>query len=186
MAEKRRLPIISNSAPAAPGQAGSPGGGGGEEQPPPWHWVPIGALVAIVSGVLLSKSFFMPYMQRQFERVYGRPANAAEFDRIDRALPAAARDALHLRLALAAVPVALLAVALGGFVVGRFGGGRTNARHGTLAGITAMLLVVLLAGRSVTLGGLLGYMALVPFGGLVGYLGALVGVALRARAQREH
>jgi hypothetical protein len=190
MAERRRLPVIQSdargpSSGSGSGSGGSPGGGAPDEptEQPPWHWVPIGAVVAIAVGVVLAKSFYMPFMQRRIERVYGRLGSSAEFERVDRALAPAARDALHFELAVAAVVVALVAVAIGGFVVGRFGA-RTNRRHGTLAGVTAITLLVLFGGRGLTGAGVLGYMALIPFGGLAGYLGAMFGEWLRHRAQR--
>jgi hypothetical protein len=148
----------------------------------PWHWIPLGALASIALGAVLSRAVFQPFMQRQVERVYGRPASRAEWERLDAHVTTATRDALQLRLALVAVAIALASVLLGGFVVGYIGRG-TNRRHGTLAGITAMVLLVLLVGRSVTASGLLGYAALIPFGGLAGWLGGLAGTLLRDRAR---
>jgi hypothetical protein len=178
MATKRRLPVLNNP-PSAPEHAPAEGG---DTPPPPWHWVPLGAMISIAVGAVLVWSFYVPFAQRLSDRVYGRLASRADYDRVDAALSTAARDAFHFKLAMAGFLVAMVSVAVGGLVVGRFGA-RTNARHGTLAGITAMLLLVLYAGHGTGLAALVGYIALIPFGGLVGYLGALLGVRLRIRAQ---
>jgi hypothetical protein len=174
MAEKRRLPVLQggSSAPSEPAE--------GEQ--PPWHWVPIGALVTIAVGVVLAKSFYVPFVQRQIERVYGPVHTPEEYARINATLSTAVRDALQLRLMLAALPIAFISIFVGGLVVGRFGA-KTNARHGTLSGITATVLLVLFAGRSVRAGEALAYAALVPFGALVSWFGARVGVFLRERAR---
>src|SRR4051794_31106751 len=119
MAEKRRLPVLQDRAPAPEPPA--------DDAPPPWHWVPIGAVVSIATGMALARSFYMPWMQRQLERVYGTVASPEAYARADARLTTDARDALMLRLSLAGLAVALVSVAVGGLVVGRFGGGRTNA-----------------------------------------------------------
>ncbi len=176
MTEKRRLPIVQNNAPPTPPATESEGA----SEQPPWHWVPIGALVTIVVGVVLAKSFYVPYVQRQVERVYGAVHTPEEYARVNERLATSVRDALQLRLMLAALPVALVSIFVGGFVVGRFGA-KTNARHGTLAGLCATVLLVLFAGKSVTAAGALAYALLVPIGAAVSFLGARVGVWLRDR-----
>jgi hypothetical protein len=142
--------------------------------------VPLGALVSLLAGVVLARSFYVPFLQRRLEQVYGHPSSPAEWARLEAELPTATRDALQLQLSLAGMAVTLLSVALGGFVVGRFGA-NTNARHGTLAGITAVTLMVLFLGRSLTGTQLFAYLLLIPFGGLVGYLGGLAGTVLKPR-----
>jgi hypothetical protein len=178
VAEKRRLPVLQN-APTPPGSEGGDDSGDGGEQPP-WHWVPIGALVTIVVGVVLAKSFYVPYVQRQIERVYGVVRTPEEYARVNEHLSTSVRDALQLRLMLAALPVAVVAMFVGGFVVGRFGA-KTNARHGTLAGIASTVLLVVFAGRTVNASGAIAYALLVPIGALVSWFGARVGVWLRMR-----
>jgi flagellar biosynthesis protein FliQ len=177
VAEKRRLPVLQN----APTPSPSEGGADGDTQPA-WHWVPIGALVTIAVGVVLAKSFYVPYVQRQIERVYGAVRTPEEYARVNEHLATSVRDALQLRLMLAALPVAIVAMFVGGFVVGRFGA-KTNARHGTLSGIASMVLLVLFAGRSVNASGAIAYALLVPIGALVSWFGARIGLWLRTRAE---
>lgn len=180
MADKRRLPVLQNASPPIATDPET-----GKTLPPAWHWVPLGALVILGVGVILAKSFYVPFMQRQVARVYGSATTREAYDRIDAQLSDATRDALRWKLMLGAIPVAVLSVAIGGFVVGRFGA-RTNQRHGTLAGITAMVLLLLFAGHGArSMNEVVAYAMLVPFGGMVGYLGGLAGVFFRARAQRE-
>lgn len=172
MAEKRRLPVLQSTAPTTESDDDNP--------PPPWHWVPIGALVTIAVGVVLAKSFYVPFVQRQIERVYGPLHTPEEYARVNATLSTSVRDALQFRLMLGALPVAIAAVFVGGFVTGRFGA-RTNARHGTLAGITATTLLVLFAGHSVRATEAMAYAALIPFGAVTGFLGARIGVFFRDR-----
>jgi hypothetical protein len=171
---KRRLPIVQNNPSA-------PAGGGEDTPPPPWHWVPLGAFVSLLAGAALARLLYVPFMQRQIERVYGRPSSPAEFARIHERLPASTRHALQLQLSLAGLAVAMVAVFLGGFVVGRFGA-RTNPRHATLAGASALTLMVLFIGRGLTALQLVAYLVVIPLGGLVSYLGGRAGTALRERA----
>ncbi len=178
MAEKRRLPVLSNSPEVTDGpKATEPTD---ENPPPPWHWVPLGALITIAVGVVLAKSFYVPFVQRQVERVYGALRTPEEYTRVNATLPTAVRDALQLRLMLGALPVAVVSLFVGGLAVGRFGA-RTNARHGTLAGITATTLLVVFAGRSLRATEALAYAVIIPIGALVGWIGARVGVFLRDR-----
>ncbi|MEI8256873.1 MAG: hypothetical protein WCJ30_14465 [Deltaproteobacteria bacterium] len=172
MAEKRRLPVLSN----APEVSDAP-----DENPqPPWHWVPLGALITIAVGVVLAKSFYVPFVQRQIERVYGVLRTPDDYARVNASLPTAVRDALQLRLMLGALPLAVVSLFAGGLAAGRFGA-RTNARHGTLAGITATTLLVVFAGRSARATEALAYAVLIPVGAVVGWIGARVGVFLRDR-----
>lgn len=171
MGEKRRLPVLQPSAAPAPEE---------EASTPPWHWIPLGMVVSLVVGAVFARSFWVPFAQRSVEAVYGAGRSPEEYARIDRTLSAAARDGLQLRLALAGAVVAVLAVVLGGLVVGRFGK-QTNERYGALAGLGTTLLLMLFMGRSGGVAGLLGSVLLVPLGGLGGWLGARFGVWLRER-----
>lgn len=173
MAPRRRLPVVQNNPDSDT-----------NNEPPPWHWVPLGALVSLVVGAVLSRSLYVPFQQRWIERVYGHPRSVAEFRRVDAQVPQAVRTTLELELSLAAMAVATISVAIGAFVVGRFGP-QTQPRHGTLAGITTMAVTVLLLWRSQQGAPLLVYAWLIPFGGVMGYLGGLAGVALKRRAARK-
>jgi hypothetical protein len=166
MADKRRLPVIQEARRRL-SEAST-------DAPPPWHWVPLGALVSIAVGAVLARCVWRPLQQRLVTELYQGAATREQVLRVDARLSDAARTAVLLKVALAGAVVALLSVAIGGFIVGRFGRG-TNRRHGTLAGLTAMALVVLFTGRGATFTGLLGLAGLVVAGGLAGYLGARLG-----------
>ena len=139
MAEKRRLPVI----PSGDAPADVPG----EEPPPPWHWVPLGAVIMIGVGAVLAKSFYVPYVQRCVGRGVRSPSHDARV-RPDRS--AAERFGAPIRCtgncSGARFRSRCSLSPSGDFVVGRFGA-RTNQRHGTLAGIAAMVLLLVFAGR---------------------------------------
>jgi hypothetical protein len=141
-------------------------------------------VASIAVGVVLARSFYLPFQQRSVERVYGTQPSPEAYARVHAALAPAVRDALQTKLALAGMAVAALSIAIGGLVVGRFGP-RTTARHGTLSGLGTMVLLVMLVGRGLRGAEVLAYVLAIPLGGLCGYLGALAGTVLRARAQRE-
>src|SRR5258706_14334288 len=131
MAEKRPLPVI-NSAPPPPRQPG------GDVQPEAaWHWIPLGAMISIAVGVVLARSFWMPFRQRLVSELYGGAATREEILRADARLSQSARDAVLFKIALAGALVALVSVVIGGFIVGRFGEG-TNRRRGPLAGLAGL------------------------------------------------
>ena len=181
MAQKRRLPVLNNAMPAGGAPAGE--GAGAGEEPPPWHWVPLGMVASIATGVVLARSFYLPFQQRSVERVYGVLGSPEAYARVHAALSPAVRDGLQTRLAFAGMAVAALSVAVGGLLVGRFGP-RTTARHGALSGLGTLMLLVMLVGRGLRGAEVLAYVLAIPLGGLCGYLGALGGTVLRARAQR--
>lgn len=174
MAQKRRLPIIGN-APASPTDEPA------ESARPPWHWVPLGTLVSIATGAVLSRTLYWPFVAWQSASVYGAGASPETIARIDATLPASVRAAFELKLALGGLLVAMAAVFVGGLVVGRYGA-NTNQRHGTLAGISTMVLLVLFVAKSSTFIHLLAYALLVPLGGVAGALGGRLGVRCRPQS----
>ena len=168
---RRHLPIVNNSSPApasgpAPGQEA-------ESEPPPWHWIPLGTVVSVVVFALLAQGAGKLAVHA-LGRVYRPGMSPAEMAAVRAAHPAEARTAEILAGGIPVVTL-LLAVALGGYTIGRYGP-RTNARHGTLSGACTGLLLWAVTGR------LWAMLAVVPVAMLAGYLGARGGVHVRDRA----
>lgn len=170
MATRRHLPILRETAPAAPP---APSPGAPAEEPPPWHWIPLGTTLSIVGFALLGQGA-AALSVRLLSLVYPPGSSAATIARLRAASPG---PAMAAELGAAAIPVAtmLLAVGVGAYVVGRRGE-RTNARHGMLSGGLTVLVFWALTGRSWAM------LALVPFAMGVGHLAAHLGVARRERA----
>ncbi|MBI5515403.1 MAG: hypothetical protein HY909_16610 [Deltaproteobacteria bacterium] len=149
---RRHLPVVNSPPPRAP----DPPSEGAPSEPPPWHWVPLGTVVSVVAFARLA-----PGVVWLLRALLGSAPRAG-----------AGVAALAGALSLAAM---LLSIALGGFVLGRYGP-ETNPRHGTLSGACTAALLWAVTGRAWFL------LALVPLGMLVGWAGALGGV--RARKNR--
>lgn len=170
-APRRHLPVLQTPKAAASAPVGARGEG--EATQPPWHWVPLGTTLSVLTFALFA-SGAARVSTRIYAATYGAHPTAAEVAAVRAARPVAARGA---ELAAGLVPLAALlaAVALGGWFVGRFGRG-TSARHGTLSGLTTAVLFWAVTGR---MGALL---AVVPVAMAVGYGAARWGVWRRDRA----
>ncbi len=162
MAERRRLPVVQD-----PPASSDPD----PHNSAAWHWVPLGALASIACGALLSRWLYMPFLQRELARTYGSNATADDVRRLDATLAPSVHHALTLRLAAGGLAVTTFAVLVGAIAVARFGD-RTSPRHGALAGIVAMAMLVMFVGRGAGVVAFLTYTLLVPYGGIVGWLGA--------------
>lgn len=162
---RRHLPVLPSAPQPAPAAAPE----GAPEEPPPWHWIPLGTVVSVVAFALLAQGA-AALSSRLLARVYPPHATPAEMAAIRAADPAAART----ELLAGAVPMAALlaSVALGGYVVGRYGA-RTNARHGTLSGACTAVLFWAVTGR------LWAMLAMVPLAMVAGWAAARGGVAVR-------
>ncbi len=167
MAARRHLPVLQNTAPSA-----SPTAETAPEDPPPWHWIPLGSVVSVVTFALLAQGA-ATLSTRLLSRVYRPGLSVAEIAAIRSANPV---SAYGTELVAGVVPlVALLAsVGLGGYFIGRYGE-RTNARHGTLSGACTGLLFWLVTGRLSTM------LAVIPFAMLAGWAAALGGTRVRDR-----
>lgn len=168
MSARRHLPVLQERRPEAAAPEPDPEGA----EPPPWHWIPIGTVVSVVAFALAAPAAAALSL-RALARVYRPGATAAQI--------AAARAQNPLRanmmeLVAGFVPAALflLCVALGGFVVGRYGP-KTNHRHGVLSGACTALVCWWVTGRSWTM------LLMVPLGMLAAGAAARVGVRQRDR-----
>lgn len=133
----------------------------------------MGSVVSVVVFALLAQGA-AALSTRILGRVYRPHTTAAEIASIRRANPASAY-ATELTAGLVPVAALLLSVALGGYVIGRYGD-RTNARHGTLSGACTAALFWAVTGRLPTM------LLMIPFAMVAGWLGARGGVAVRARS----
>src|SRR5580658_6091664 len=137
MAAKRRLPL-------------APSAGDTEADPTraPWQWVGFGTVAIFVVWL---------------------PLSAAASAIASRMLVARGPGPGRAELALAALPIFLgasalalaLAALIGGFVVGRWGGGRVGVREASLAALVAALVAVVASW--VSFGVSLGALVVVPF-----------------------
>lgn len=125
MAERRRLPVLSNDPP--------PEAPEGEEERPPWHWAGFG-VVAIFAG-WLPLSYIGGAISKQLMAEVTTEALAQA--------GAAERAKLMLMIALPTIVGLAIAAFGGGFIVGRFGTG-PGARVGAVAGgVTAIIAIAL-------------------------------------------
>ncbi|MFO0607760.1 MAG: hypothetical protein U0324_31645 [Polyangiales bacterium] len=170
---RRHLPVLNAPAPA-PKAAPAPDANadGSADEPPPWHWVPLGTVVSVVAFALLAQGA-ASLATRVLARVYPPGSTATQLAAI-RAARGAAAVATELVAGMVPLAALLAAVALGGFVVGRYGE-RTNDRHGALSGLCTGVVFWAVTGR---LGAML---AVVPFAGAAGWAAARAGLAVRAR-----
>lgn len=166
MAARRHLPVLQQApAPTPPPDR--------MDEPPPWHWIPMGTVVSVVAFALLAQAAASLSL-RALAVVYRPGATTAEIAAVRAREPLRANA---MELLAGAVPAAtfLLAVALGGFVVGRYGP-QTNHRHGVLSGACTALLCWLLTGRMTVM------LVMVPLAMLAAGAAARWGVRLRDRA----
>jgi hypothetical protein len=132
MAARRHLPVLQ-TPPKTP-VAESPAT---QQDPPPWHWIPLGTVVSVVTFALLAQGAGA-LAARVLARVYPAHATASQIADIHRLRPTASYGAELLAGTLSASAL-LAAIALGGYFIGRYGT-HTNQRHGTLSGACTALL----------------------------------------------
>lgn len=165
MAARRHLPVLPNHPPPkAP--TSHPTSSETDEKPPPWHWIPLGTVVSVVTFALLAQGA-AALSVRALARVYGASATAATIARVRAERPFDARAA-ELVAGISPVVALSAAVSLGGFFIGRYGD-RTNPRHGTLSGALTALLFWAVTGRMGVI------LALVPVCAAIGWISALGG-----------
>lgn len=166
---KRHLPVLREPAAAGP-QGAAPDA---SADPPPWHWIPLGTVISVVSFALLAQGAARLAVA-VLGRVYPPNATAAQIAALRAADPTRARG--H-ELVAGAIPVValLLSVALGAFVIGRYGD-RTNQRHGTLSGAVTALVFWAVTGWMPSM------LLMVPLAMVTGWAAAKGGLALRERA----
>jgi hypothetical protein len=164
---RRHLPVLNTPAPAAP--APTPAA---DNDPPPWHWIPMGTVVSVVTFALLAQGA-AALVAKLLARVYPPHSTAAQMAAI-RAARGTSAVATELVAGMIPLVTLLAAVGLGGYVIGRYGE-RTNERHGTLSGLCTAVLFWAVPGR------LWAMLAVVPFAMGAGWLAARGGVAVRTR-----
>lgn len=167
MAERRRLPVLSNTPPQP-----------AEEPRPPWHWVGFGA-VAIIAAWLPLAYVGAGVSARVMASRFGAGASQEAIELALGAMSAAERARL---MALVALPSVLgLAVAAfgGGFVVGRFGE-RTTAREAALSGVVVALVACAMAWAGPTWGALLGALVMLAVASGFAAWGGRLGASGRA------
>jgi hypothetical protein len=164
---RRHLPVL-NSPAAAPDSVSE-----ARDEAPPWHWVPMGTVVSVLAFALLAQGA-ASLTVRILAWVYP-PGSSAERLAAIRATRGAAAVATEVLAGLVPLAALLASVALGGFVVGRYGG-RSNDRHGMLSGLCTGGLFWAVTGR------LTAILAVLPVAAAVGWLAARAGRGLRARA----
>lgn len=168
MAARRHLPVLQQrpqSAPEAlPDRA---------DEPPPWHWIPMGTVVSVVAFALLAQGAAALSL-RALATVYPANAKPADIAAVRARIPLRA-NAMELLAGTVPALTFLLAVALGGFVVGRYGP-QTNHRHGVLSGACTALLVWFVTGRVTAM------LLMIPLAMLAAGGAARLGVRLRERA----
>jgi tRNA-(ms[2]io[6]A)-hydroxylase len=168
---KRRLPVLP-----------SRDGGGADPERPPWHWALIGALATLLAWIPLAMGAAL-----LARRALARLAPADDDAALRAALAAlSASERLKLSLLMVVVPAAglALAAALGGLLVGRFGG-RAGRNEATAAGAAAACVAALATGASGFAAGPIAWLmdtaVIVAIAALSGRGGAILGLRLRGR-----
>lgn len=133
MAERRRLPLISNKPEAEPPP----------EERPPLHWVGFG-IVAIFAGWLPLTFVAGAASSRVMAARFGKDASQDAIALAMAAMSAGERARVMATIALPGLAALAVAAFGGGFVVGRFGD-RTGPREAALAGVGVAVLASLLA-----------------------------------------
>jgi|SRR5580658_1314981 hypothetical protein len=154
VAAKRRLPVL-------------PSGGDADADPTraPWQWVGFGSLAIFVVWVPLSAA-----AMTLAARIVPTGSSPTEL----------AAPAIPIFLAIAASGLAL-AAAVGGFLVGRWGGAGVGMREASLAGLVAALVAVALSwARS---GLAVGALLVVPFAVSFAALGGKLGRSARRQVR---
>jgi hypothetical protein len=179
MAERRRLPVLSNtSPPSQPDDAGSDD----DESRPPWHWVGFGT-VAIFAAWLPLAYVAGALSARVMGARFGRDASKDAIDLALSTMTAAERAQLMATVALPSVLGLALAAFGGGVVVGRFGSPAVAlrpARTAAMAGAVTALIASAIAWGGLTSASLIA--AAVTFAVAVGFAawGGRLGASRRA------
>ncbi|HVH40941.1 MAG TPA: hypothetical protein VM925_01320 [Labilithrix sp.] len=176
MAERRRLPVLSNEPPPAPAPED-------EEARPPWHWVGFGTVatfaawlpLAYVAGALSA---------RVMTARFGADASKEAIDRALAAMTSGERAQLMATVALPGMLGLALAAFAGGVVVGRFGSG-TGAREAAMSGGVTALIASALAWAGPSLAALAG--AAVTFAVAIGFAawGGRLGASRRPSSKSD-
>lgn len=145
MAERRRLPVLSNEPP----RAAEPEGGE-EEERPSWHWVGFGT-VAIFAGWLPLAYVAGALSARAMAARFGADASKEAIDLALSTMTSGERARLMATVALPSVFGLALAAFGGGVIVGRFGSGVRPARVAAVSGVVAALIASALAWAGFTL-----------------------------------
>lgn len=127
MAERRRLPVLSNDSPPPPSVESA------DDDRPPWHWAGFG-VVAIFSVWVPLSYIGGAISNRLIEGV--TPEQLAQAGDAERAK-------LMLMIALPALVALAIASVGGGFIVGRFGTGPGQRIAAVSGGVTAIIAVLL-------------------------------------------
>jgi tRNA-(ms[2]io[6]A)-hydroxylase len=143
MAERRRLPVISNTP--APAPAGEEEG---DEARPPWHWVGFGT-VAIFAAWLPLAYVAGALSARVMASRFGSDASKDAIDLALATMTAGERARLMATVALPSIVGLALAAFGGGFIVGRFGPG-TGVREAAMAGGVVAFLASAMAWSGIT------------------------------------
>jgi tRNA-(ms[2]io[6]A)-hydroxylase len=177
MAERRRLPVISNTPPPAPAD-------GAEDEPrPPWHWVGFGT-VAIFAAWLPLAYIAGAVSARVMAARFGADASRDAIDLALSTMTAGERARLMATVALPSIVGLAIAAFGGGFVIGRFGPG-TGVREAAMAGGVVAFLASAMAWSGVTSSSLVA--ATVTFAVAIGFAvwGGRTGTSRRARGPAE-
>jgi tRNA-(ms[2]io[6]A)-hydroxylase len=171
MAERRRLPVLSNSPPPSPPEPEE------EEARPPWHWVFFGT-VAIFAAWLPLAYVAGALSARVMKARFGADASRDAIDLALGAMSESERASLMIKVALPGMLALALAAFGGGFVVGRFGSG-TRVREAALSGAVTALVAAILAWTGPSLAAVVG--AAVTFAVAIGFSawGGRLGIARR-------
>jgi len=137
VAEKRRLPVLSNDAPKPPAEDED------DEARPPYHWVGFGT-VAIFAAWLPLTYVAGSVSKHVMDGRFGKDASNDAIAIAVNAMETGERVRLMATIALPALFALAIAAFGGGFVVGRFGPG-TGAREAALAGVMTAIVANLLA-----------------------------------------
>ncbi len=172
MAEKRRLPVLSEEPPVTTTEEE-------DEARPPYHWVGFGT-VAIFAAWLPLTYVAGSVSKHVMEGRFGKDASPDAIALAVNAMETGVRVRLMATIDLPALFALAIAAFGGGFVVGRFGPG-TGAREAAMAGVMTALVANLLAWSGVALTALVGI--LVTSAVAIGF--AAWGGALGSRMSRR-
>lgn len=128
MAERRRLPVLSNNAPT-PAETAPPDA----EQRPPWHWAGFGVVAIFAAWLPLS------YVGGAISKRLVAQVDLEHFSN----LSTAEQAKLGLMVGLPTMIGLAVAAFAGGFVVGRFGTGPGLRVAAVSGAVTALIVTVL-------------------------------------------
>jgi hypothetical protein len=147
VAERRRLPVLSNNSPPTEG-GDQDGGADDDESRPALHWVGFG-VVAMFAAWLPLTYVAGAISARVLAARFGADTSESAVALAMSAMTAPERARLMAIIALPAVVGLAVAAFGGGVVVGRFGSG-TGAREAAYAGAVTAVIASLMAWSGVT------------------------------------